>query len=114
MPKDRDDNEDHDSLGHFVTIRSAKAGEVFRGVALAPEEEHEDGHDHSEAINGAHGLRWSPRLDVYWPGEPAAVLPWMKRSGQHANLYHLTFRGTCLIIGLGGGMTRKNQEIAPQ
>lgn len=29
--KDRDDR-----LGHFVTIRSARAGEVFRGVALAP------------------------------------------------------------------------------
>jgi hypothetical protein len=27
----------HDSLGQFVTIRAAKAGEVFRGVALAPE-----------------------------------------------------------------------------
>jgi hypothetical protein len=31
-------HDDHDSLGHFVTIRSAKAGEVFRGVALAPED----------------------------------------------------------------------------
>jgi hypothetical protein len=28
---------DHHSLGHFVVIRSAQAGEVFRGVALAPE-----------------------------------------------------------------------------
>jgi hypothetical protein len=28
---------DHASLGHFVTIRAAEAGEVFRGVALAPE-----------------------------------------------------------------------------
>jgi hypothetical protein len=27
----------HGSFGHFVTIRSALAGEVFRGVALAPE-----------------------------------------------------------------------------
>ena len=27
---------DDDSLGHFVTIRSAKAGEVLRGVAFAP------------------------------------------------------------------------------
>ena len=32
------------SLGHFETIRSAKAGEVFRGVALAPQ----DGDDHDE------------------------------------------------------------------
>jgi hypothetical protein len=29
---------DDDSLGHFVTIRSAKAGEVLRGVAFAPED----------------------------------------------------------------------------
>jgi hypothetical protein len=26
------------SLGHFVTVRSANAGEVLRGVALAPED----------------------------------------------------------------------------
>jgi hypothetical protein len=45
MPKNRGD-QDHDSLGHFVIIRSAKAGEVFRGVALAPEDQHDDGHDH--------------------------------------------------------------------
>jgi hypothetical protein len=30
-------NRHHDSFGRFVTIRSALAGEVFRGVALAPE-----------------------------------------------------------------------------
>jgi hypothetical protein len=35
--KDRDDR-----LGHFVTLRSAKAGEVFRGVALAPNEHSDD------------------------------------------------------------------------
>jgi hypothetical protein len=29
---------DEDSLGHFVTIRSAKTGEVLRGVAFAPED----------------------------------------------------------------------------
>jgi hypothetical protein len=29
---------DDEKLGHFVTIRSAKAGEVFRGVAFAPVE----------------------------------------------------------------------------
>ena len=34
------DKERDDRLGHFVTIRSAKAGEVFRGVAFAPEESH--------------------------------------------------------------------------
>jgi hypothetical protein len=36
LPKD-DGNKHHDSFGHFVTIRRALAGEVFRGVALAPE-----------------------------------------------------------------------------
>jgi hypothetical protein len=33
-----DRDRDRDSIGHFVTIRSAQAGEVFRGVALAPED----------------------------------------------------------------------------
>jgi hypothetical protein len=36
LPK-RVDGKNHDSLSHFVTLRAAKAGEVFRGVALAPE-----------------------------------------------------------------------------
>lgn len=36
LPK-RADGKNHDSLGQFVTLRAAKAGEVFRGVALAPE-----------------------------------------------------------------------------
>jgi hypothetical protein len=31
-----------DSLGHFVTIRAAQAGEVFRGVAFAPADDGED------------------------------------------------------------------------
>jgi len=26
----------HDGLGRFTTVRSARAGEVFRGIALAP------------------------------------------------------------------------------
>jgi hypothetical protein len=34
---DGNENEDH-RLGRFVTIRSAKAGEVFRGVAFAPKD----------------------------------------------------------------------------
>lgn len=34
----------NDALGHFVTIRAAKSGEVFRGVALAPRD---DGGDDS-------------------------------------------------------------------
>ena len=32
----------HDSLGQFVTIRAARAGEVFRGVAIAPADDGED------------------------------------------------------------------------
>jgi len=32
----------HDSLGQFVTIRAARAGEVFRGVAFAPADDAED------------------------------------------------------------------------
>jgi hypothetical protein len=32
-------DETHDSLGRFVTIRAAKSGEVFRGVALAPRDD---------------------------------------------------------------------------
>jgi hypothetical protein len=51
LPK-HDSDRDHDSLGHFVTIRSAKAGEVFRGVALAPEDN--DGHDDHDGHDG-HG-----------------------------------------------------------
>src|ERR1700688_3237207 len=61
--------------------------------------------EESESIDGM-------RHSADRPGEPATVLPWMKRLGQYANLYHLTFRGTCLIIRLGSFMTRKNQEIA--
>jgi hypothetical protein len=40
------DHDKDDSLDHFVTIRSAHAGEVFRGVALAPEEDHDNNRDH--------------------------------------------------------------------
>ena len=32
----------NDAIGHFVTIRSAQAGEVLRGVAFAPSDEGED------------------------------------------------------------------------
>jgi hypothetical protein len=31
-------------FGHFVTLRAAKAGEVFRGVAFAPEGDRDDGY----------------------------------------------------------------------
>jgi hypothetical protein len=33
------------SVGHFETVRSAKAAEVFRGVAFAPQDR---GHDHDD------------------------------------------------------------------
>jgi hypothetical protein len=36
LPRTDGDHDRDDRIGHFVTIRSAKAGEVFRGVALAP------------------------------------------------------------------------------
>ena len=30
-------NHDGDSLGQFITIRTAQAGEVLRGIAFAPQ-----------------------------------------------------------------------------
>jgi hypothetical protein len=42
LPKVDSDDHDDDALGHFVILRSAKAGEVFRGVALAPQERGDD------------------------------------------------------------------------
>jgi len=44
LPTGDGDNDRDDGLGHFVTIRSAKAGEVFRGVAFAPKEHGDDDH----------------------------------------------------------------------
>jgi hypothetical protein len=35
-------NDRDDRVGHFMTIRSAKAGEVFRGVTLAPNDHSDD------------------------------------------------------------------------
>jgi len=35
------DHDKDDSYDHFVTLRTARAGEAFRGVALAPEEDHD-------------------------------------------------------------------------
>ncbi|HEY4443009.1 MAG TPA: hypothetical protein VGN30_01900 [Steroidobacteraceae bacterium] len=49
LPK-RADSKSHDSLGHFVTLRAAKAGEVFRGVALAPEDN--AGDDQQDSVGG--------------------------------------------------------------
>jgi len=37
------DRDRDDGIGHFVTLRSAKAGEVFRGVAFAPRDHDGDG-----------------------------------------------------------------------
>ena len=42
LPVGDGDNDRDDRLGHFVTLRSAKSGEVFRGVALAPKEHGDD------------------------------------------------------------------------
>ena len=42
LQSNRAGNGDDGPLGHFVTIRSAKAGEVFRGVALAPTDGSDD------------------------------------------------------------------------
>ena len=44
LPTGDGDNDRDDRLGHFVTLRSAKAGEVFRGVAFAPKEHGDDDH----------------------------------------------------------------------
>ena len=34
-------------LGHFETIRSARAGEVFRGIAFAPSDHDDDDHNYN-------------------------------------------------------------------
>jgi hypothetical protein len=44
LPTGDGDHDRDDRVGHFVTLRSAKAGEVFRGVALAPKEHGDDDH----------------------------------------------------------------------
>jgi hypothetical protein len=43
LPTGDGDNDRDDRIGHFVTIRSALAGEVFRGVAFAPTGHRDDG-----------------------------------------------------------------------
>ena len=45
LPAGDGDNDHDDAIGQFVTIRSAQAGEVFRGVAFAPNS-HDQGDDH--------------------------------------------------------------------
>lgn len=43
LPAADGDHDGDDRLGHFQIIRSAKAGEVLRGIAFAPEERGDDG-----------------------------------------------------------------------
>ena len=43
LPQGAGENDRDGSLGRFATIRSARAGEVFRGVAFAPQ--NRDGED---------------------------------------------------------------------
>jgi hypothetical protein len=45
LPTGDGDNDRDDRIGKFKVIRSARAGEVFRGVALAPKGDDDD-HDH--------------------------------------------------------------------
>jgi hypothetical protein len=42
LPKTAGNHDQDDSLGHFTVLRSAKAGEVFRGVAFAPQDHGDD------------------------------------------------------------------------
>jgi hypothetical protein len=42
LPTGDGDGDRDDRLGKFETLRSARAGEVFRGVAFAPTEDHGD------------------------------------------------------------------------
>jgi len=42
LPTGDGDNDRDDRIGKFKTIRAARAGQVFRGVALAPERHHDD------------------------------------------------------------------------
>ena len=44
LPQGNEDQDGNGPLGHFVTIRAARAGEVLRGVAFAPESK-DDGDD---------------------------------------------------------------------
>jgi hypothetical protein len=46
LPKGDGDHDRDDRFGHFVTLRSAKFGEVFRGIAFAPQDrDGDDEHD---------------------------------------------------------------------
>jgi hypothetical protein len=44
LPKGDGDHDGDDRIGRFVTIRSARFGEVLRGIAFAPREQDDDDH----------------------------------------------------------------------
>jgi hypothetical protein len=44
LPTGDGDNDRDDRIGQFTIIRSARAGEVFRGIAFAPTSDHHDDH----------------------------------------------------------------------
>jgi hypothetical protein len=42
LPQGTEDRDGNGPLGRFITIRAARAGEVLRGVAFAPENDDSD------------------------------------------------------------------------
>jgi hypothetical protein len=42
LPTTDGSHDHHDFVGHFVTLRSARAGEVFRGISFAPQDRDDD------------------------------------------------------------------------
>jgi hypothetical protein len=48
LPTGHGDNDRDDSLGHFVTLRTASFGEVLRGIAFAPSDRPSDDNDHHD------------------------------------------------------------------
>jgi len=48
LPTGDGDSDRDDRIGKFTVIRSARAGEVFRGVALAPKDDNDDHHHHGD------------------------------------------------------------------
>lgn len=61
LPGGDGDNDRDDRLGRFVTIRSAHAGEVFRGVALAPRDGDSVGDDQDQLEREPPARRSSPQ-----------------------------------------------------
>jgi len=52
LPTGDGDSDRDDRIGKFTVIRSARAGEVFRGVALAPKDDDDDHHHHGDHDGG--------------------------------------------------------------